>query len=59
MDCLSYFEPKEEQKNNKVVDQYQTKMEFALDKMAAYVADNTTSDGLTLRATALEYTPAI
>ena len=41
MDRLSFFEPEEETKNNEVVDQYQNKVEMALDKLAKYVADNT------------------
>ena len=41
MDRLSFFEPEEETKNNEVVDQYQNKVETALDKLAKYVADNT------------------
>ena len=45
MDHLSFFEPGEEKKNNEVVDQYQTKMEAAVDKLATYIADNTAKEG--------------
>ena len=52
MDPLSFFEPKKEKKNNEVVDQYQSKMETALDQLAKYVADNTDNeDGATSATT--------